>query len=123
MTLGSGCANKTLIRIGGGSLRSLIVFIVLGISAYMTIKGLPAQRRATLLDPVSINLANWGMAGQDLPTVLTRTIGTRRNATLLMSMAVISGGLLVFVFKDARFRRNRSQLLGDVVIGLVVAAG
>ena len=39
MTLGSGCGSKTLIRIGGGNLKSLIVLVFLGISAYMTLKG------------------------------------------------------------------------------------
>src|SRR6478736_9690028 len=40
MTLASGCGSKTLIRLGGGSLKSLVVLIVLAISAYMTVKGL-----------------------------------------------------------------------------------
>ena len=29
MTLGSGCGSKTLIRLGGGNLKSLVVFIVI----------------------------------------------------------------------------------------------
>ena len=36
MTLGSGCGSKTLVRLGGGSLKSLVVFTFLGIAAYMT---------------------------------------------------------------------------------------
>jgi uncharacterized membrane protein YedE/YeeE len=40
MTLGSGCGSKTLVRLGGGSLKSLVVFTFLGIAAYMTLKGL-----------------------------------------------------------------------------------
>ena len=40
MTLASGCGSKTLIRLGAGNLKSLVVLIVLGISAYMTLKGL-----------------------------------------------------------------------------------
>src|SRR5205814_8718270 len=39
MTLASGCGSKTLIRIGGGNLKSLILLIVPGISAYTTSKG------------------------------------------------------------------------------------
>ena len=38
MTLGSGCGSKTLIRIGGGNLKSLIVLVFVAISAYMTLK-------------------------------------------------------------------------------------
>ena len=40
MTLGSGCGSKTLIRIGGGNLKSVVVFIVAGIAAYMTLRGI-----------------------------------------------------------------------------------
>ena len=52
MTLGSGCASKTLIRIGGGSLKSLVVFVFLGIAAYVTLKGLFGAFRVAVLDPV-----------------------------------------------------------------------
>ena len=40
MTLGSGCGSKTLIRVGAGNLKSLVVYIFLGIAAYMTLRGL-----------------------------------------------------------------------------------
>jgi len=40
MTLGSGCGSRTLIRIGTGNLKSLVVAIVLAITAYMTLKGI-----------------------------------------------------------------------------------
>src|ERR1700693_2573714 len=40
MTLSSGCGSKMLIRVGAGNLKSLVVLIVLAISAYMTLKGL-----------------------------------------------------------------------------------
>ena len=33
MTLGSGCGSKTLVRMGGGSLKSLVVFTFLGSAA------------------------------------------------------------------------------------------
>ena len=39
MVLASGCGSKTLIRIGGGNLKSIVVFIVLGLVAYMTMRG------------------------------------------------------------------------------------
>ena len=35
MTLSSGCGNKTLIRIGGGNLKSVFVFLVCGFFAYL----------------------------------------------------------------------------------------
>jgi uncharacterized membrane protein YedE/YeeE len=56
MTLGSGCGSKTLVRLGGGSLKSLVVFIFLGIAAYMTLKGLFAIWRTRWIDPVAADL-------------------------------------------------------------------
>jgi hypothetical protein len=123
MTLASGCGNKTLIRIGGGSLRSLVVFAFLGISAYMTLKGLFGQWRASYLDPVSLNLASHGMSGQDLPTLLASLAGIDRRAALLASAGASAAALLLFVFKDARFRKNSSHIFGGVALGLLIVAG
>ena len=47
MTLGSGCGSKTLVRVGGGNLKSLVVLVFFAISAYMTLKGLFALWRTT----------------------------------------------------------------------------
>jgi uncharacterized membrane protein YedE/YeeE len=50
MTLGSGCGSKTLIRIGAGNLKSVIVYVFLGIAAYMTLKGLLGAFRVEVLE-------------------------------------------------------------------------
>jgi uncharacterized membrane protein YedE/YeeE len=49
MTMAGGCANRNLIRVGAGSVRSLVVLVFMAISAYMTLKGLFGQLRASLL--------------------------------------------------------------------------
>ena len=61
MTIAGGCANKNLIRLGAGSLRSLVVLVFLGISAYMTLKGLFGQWRAGFLDPIAVDLSRWNL--------------------------------------------------------------
>ena len=66
MTLGSGCGSKTLIRTGAGNLKSLIVLVFLGISAYMTLKGAFALWRANGLDVFRWNVK---AATSDLPTL------------------------------------------------------
>ncbi|MDE2093622.1 MAG: YeeE/YedE family protein, partial [Burkholderiales bacterium] len=50
MVLASGCGSKTLVRIGGGNLKSLVVFVVLGVAAFATIKGITAVARVATLD-------------------------------------------------------------------------
>jgi uncharacterized membrane protein YedE/YeeE len=123
MTLSGGCTNKNLVRLGGGSLRSLVVLVFMGIAAYMTLKGLFGQWRATWLDPVRIDLGEKGWTDQGLATALSKVAGLDAGQALLVVAAVCVLGLLAFVFKDARFRRNGSQVLGGVVLGLLVVAG
>ena len=56
MTLGSGCGSKTLIRIGGGSLKSVIVYVFLGIAAYMTLRGILGAFRVGVLEKAALTL-------------------------------------------------------------------
>lgn len=118
MTLAGGCGSKTLIRIGGGNLKSLVVFAFVAIAGYMTLKGLFGVWRVTLLDPMAITLSTQ----QDLPSVLSAALGLGRETMLKILMAVLGGGLLVFGLVSASFRRLE-PLLGSLVVGLVVAAG
>ena len=122
MTLGSGCGSKTLIRIGGGNLKSLVVYVFLAISAYMTLRGLFGRFRVSVLQPVAVNLEASGIKGQDLPSLLAGT-GIDLNTLRVVIAAIVAAALLIFVFKDKEFRANLDYILGGVVIGLVVVAG
>ncbi|MGA1348823.1 MAG: YeeE/YedE thiosulfate transporter family protein, partial [Burkholderiaceae bacterium] len=49
MVLASGCGSKALIRLGSGSLKALVVVIVMGLAAYITMRGLLAIPRVSLI--------------------------------------------------------------------------
>ncbi len=122
MTLGSGCGSKTLIRIGGGNLKSLVVYVFLAISAYMTLRGLFGQFRVSALQPVAVNFEAWGMPGQDLPSLLAS--GGAASGTLRLAVTgVVAAALLAFVFKDREFRANPNFIAGGAVVGLLIVAG
>lgn len=123
MTLAGGCANKNLVRAGAGSLRSLVVLVFLGLAAYMTLKGLFGQWRAGWLDPVAIRLADLGWKDQSLATALARLTGMAPPTALLATAASLVLALLIFVFKERRFRSNPTQVFGAVVIGALVVGG
>jgi uncharacterized membrane protein YedE/YeeE len=123
MTLGSGCGSKTLVRLGGGSLKSLVVFIFLGIAAYMTLKGLFAVWRASIFDPVAIDLAAHQVPRQDLPTLIAAATGANLRAAGIAVPLVVAGALLAFVFKDREFRTSFDHVLGGTVVGLVIVGG
>ena len=55
MVIASGCGNKALVRIGGGNLKSVVVFVVMGISAFATLKGITAVLRASTVDTFFID--------------------------------------------------------------------
>jgi uncharacterized membrane protein YedE/YeeE len=119
MTLGSGCGSKTLIRIGGGNLKSVVVFIVAGIAAYMTLRGILGAARVGVLEQASVTLST----GQDLPSLVSSVSGFSRDALILVLSIVVGGGLIAFAYASKDFRSNFDYTLGGVVTGLVVVGG
>jgi len=118
MTLASGCGTKTLIRIGSGNLKSLVVFVFLAISAYMTLKGLFAVWRLKALDPVGVTLPT----NQDLPSLIAITGATTRPQAMIAGTLLIGGALATFALMRAEFRRFE-YLLGALTSGLIIVAG
>ncbi|MDE2418482.1 MAG: YeeE/YedE family protein [Burkholderiales bacterium] len=123
MTIAGGCANKNLLRLGGGSVRSLVVLTFISISSYMTLKGLFGQWRANYLDPVAVDLSGLGMKSQSLAELLARLTGQPGKTVVLALLCFVSLGLLAFIFKDKRFRANTIQIFGAITLGLLVVAG
>ena len=117
MTLASGCGSKTLIRLGAGNLKSLVVLVFLGISAFMTLKGLFAIWRGTVLDPLRIDV---GAASSDLPTLFAAH-GVAAAKTWMPWVA--AAGIAAWVFANAQFRETREMVVAGAVIGLVIVAG
>ncbi len=111
MTLGSGCGSKTLIRIGGGNLKSVVVYIFLGIAAYMTLRGILGAFRVGVLEKASVTL----QAGQDLPSLL--------GVSRALIAAIVGAALIAWVYASREFRQNLNYTLGGVVTGLVVVGG
>ena len=117
MVLASGCGSKTLVRIGGGSLKSLVVFCVLGIAAYATLRGITAVARVATLDTVAITLPS----GQDLPSLLALATGGEK--TVLAGWLGGGIGLAVVAWvMSRRAGRSPEVLFAGGGIGAVVVA-
>ena len=119
MTLGSGCGSKTLIRIGGGNLKSVVVFIVAGIAAYMTLRGILGALRVAVLEPAAVTLST----GQDLPSLFSAASGFSRQALVPVFSLAVGGALIAFAYASKEFRGEFDYTLGGVVTGLVVVGG
>lgn len=124
MALGGGCGSKTLVRIGGGSLRSLFVAAVIAIVAYvMFTTELFNVAVMSWVAPTVINLAAYDLSGQNIDALASRFAGADPKLARGLVGALIVAALLGFVFRSAAFRRNRDLMLGGTVVGLAVVAG
>ncbi|MDP6691918.1 MAG: YeeE/YedE family protein [Alphaproteobacteria bacterium] len=121
MTLAGGCANKTLVRLGGGNLKSIVVAVVLGIFAYMTLRGLIGLARVELQTFSMIDVSAWGAANQGLPELLA-ALGLPLSTSRIVVAAVVAGALAWFCFKDVGFRRSPTDIIAGLIVGLLVAA-
>ena len=117
MVLASGCGSKTLVRVGGGNLKSLIVFIVLGVSAFATLKGITAVVRVATVDAVAVTLAS----GQDLPSLLAAATGASK-AMLAGVLGLGLGGALVAWSLARAEGRSFDNVLAGLGVGAIVAA-
>ena len=117
MVLASGCGSKTLVRIGGGNLKSLVVFVVMAVAAFATLKGITAVLRVATVDRVAIDfsstaaLSNWAAGWFGVSPVLAG----------LVLAGVLGGGLIVWALAGPEFLRF-DNLLAGLGIGLLIAA-
>ncbi len=117
MVLASGCGSKTLVRIGGGSLKSLVVFFVLAIAAYATLRGITAVARVNSVDKVLLALP----VGQDLPSLAAYWAGGARQTWALLLGGLLALALLIFVLARPEGRSGETWLAG-LGIGSVIVA-
>lgn len=125
MTLGSGCGNKTLIRIGGGNLKSILVFAVIAVCAYFMINPFPGTDDTiyslvfySWTSPTSASLTT----NQDLGSIVANISGGEVATLRTIIGVVVALALLFIVFKSAEFRSSSDNILAGLVVGLAVLA-
>ena len=121
MTLASGCGKKTLIRIGGGSLKSFFVFLVCGFSAYLMTQTVFYEIIFhSWLSPLTINFSDYGLADQSLGELIFGDGLSGKNFYLGVALAIILG---FWVFYSSEFRSRYGLILSSTVMGLGVIGG
>lgn len=115
MVLASGCGSKTLVRMGTGSLKSLVVFFVMGFAAFATLRGVLAVVRVNTVDRVAFDIP----AGGALPMWLSQATGWSSSVSGLSLALVVGGGLVVWALMGEEFRTSRGLLAG-VGLGSVI---
>ena len=117
MVLASGCGSKTLVRIGGGNLKSIVVFIVLGLVAYMTMRGFLGILKANSIDKVSLSLST----NQDLPSILSASSGIAKESLRSILALIIGGAFIGFAVLKKSFW-NAENLLAGIGVGVGITA-
>jgi hypothetical protein len=117
MVLSNGCGSRALVLLGRGNLRSLVVVLVLGIAAQMTLKGLVAPARVAALQWTQI-----APSVISLPALLS-TFGLSETFARMLAASAISGALIIFAFAHAPFLRSKGQIAAGLAVGLLVTAG
>ncbi|MDQ1363740.1 MAG: uncharacterized protein QG652_1602 [Pseudomonadota bacterium] len=124
MTLAGGCGSKTLINIGGGSLRSLFVLLVAGIMAYLMTKTAFYEKVFhSWISATTINLANADIQSQSLADIASGMLGIQSMA-LDWITGLLAGGLFLFMaLRSKQFRKNTPLIIGGGIIGVVIVFG
>ncbi len=125
MTLAGGCVNKTLIRIGGGNMKSLFVLFIGGIFAFlMTKTDFYHYGFHVWMEPLTINLQRYDIDSQQITTLLGSLFGVADSGWFHpLSAGLIILTLLYFIFRSVDFRSRFDNLLGGSIVGLIVVAG
>ena len=118
MVLASGCGSKTLVRIGAGSLKSLIVFFVMGFGAYASMRGMAGLLRSKTIDHAAFDIAE----GSPVPEWLSPLLGVDAAWAGLVIALLVGGGLVFWALRDRDFRSSADGLLAGIGIGAVIAA-
>lgn len=123
MTLASGCGNKCMVRIGGGNIKSIFVFLIIAVIAYFMVTPFPGTDMtlySTLfypwMNPTAISLSG----SQDLGSLVSGEEGAL-NTRLIIGL-VLGAVLLIWAFMSSDFRSSRDHIMGGLVIGLCVLA-
>lgn len=120
MVLARGCPLRTLVRVGQGSLQAVLVLAVMGLAAYaMSRTSLYGLWFSPWIDGWSLDLRRFGLAHQDLATVLGLG-STGAHVVLGLALGAVA---LVLCWRALPLRKSWGLWLGAVLIGVVVAAG
>lgn len=117
MVLASGCGSKTLVRIGAGSLKSLVVFFVMGIAAFATLRGVAAVARNATVDQVAFDTGSSGA----LPAWLAASTGMDPALAGLLMAGLVGGALVIWALAGRDFL-SLNNLLAGIGLGLVIVA-
>lgn len=121
MSMVGTCGYGVLVRMAGGDLKAFINFLVLGLTGYMTARGLTSLLKTNIIDIWAIDLSSIG--GQGLPHFIARATGLAVDGLWVPTGIALGGTIVVYCFRNEAFRSSKRDIFAGILIGLCVAAG
>lgn len=118
MALVGTCGFGTLVRIGGGDLRAIVVYLVLGMSALAAMGGLTGFLRLSLIEPLSLRLPQG--TTQAFDSLLAPMLGTGARTIVVALFAAALGG---WSLADGKLVKSPRLILSGLAVGAAVAFG
>ncbi|MFG5383592.1 YeeE/YedE family protein [Yoonia sp. R2-816] len=113
MAMAGNCGFGALARLGGGDLRSFVIVLVMGISAYITLSGPLAWIRVVIFPPTQ---------PASIPSGIAHTIGEISSLPVAVTGIVIGCLLIGLALNTTSLRRDRSAVFWAVVVGVAVTS-
>jgi uncharacterized membrane protein YedE/YeeE len=114
MALSGNCGYGALARLGGGDLRSFVIVIVMGLSAYFVMSGPLAHARVWLFPVVE---------GASNPQGISQYLMSAFGLDFALTGLIIGGALVIASLSSATMRHSPRHVIWGVVVGLAVVSG
>ena len=113
MALSGNCGFGALARLGGGDLRSLVIVIVMGLSAYFVMSGPLAHARVALF-PVETS---------DTPQGYSQFLEASLGLSAISVGLLFGAAILVVSIASKTMQRSSSMIFWGAVVGAVIVSG
>lgn len=114
MAIAGNCGFGALARFGGGDLRSFVIILVMGISAYAMLSGPLAELRISALSMTEIQTQS-----HSYPQLVNRATGLAVSLTGLVIFAAITG----FSLWSRAFLSKPRLIFWGALVGLAIVSG
>lgn len=118
MALVGTCGFGAVIRLGGGSLRALVVLTVIGLAALATQRGIVGILRVPLVDDLAMDLSFAG--DQSIGSLVSAAFGLQMTGLVAVLICLAGFG---WIFASASYRKERVKVATGMVIGVGISLG
>ncbi len=117
MVLAGGCASRNLVRLGSGSLKSLVVVVLIALSATAVTWGPLAGLTGSVSALGSVDLTTMGIQSEGLDALLFPPAG---DAIRLVLGFFLAGVLGWYCLQNRQFRSSPPDVIAGLGVGVLV---